>query len=447
MDLTNPSELQPKCLSKKLISFIFCCLLSIALIQFHFSVTPFSFSSTEQLLRNKPVLSTTITTTTTSSSSSSSSSKGIYNTYLMLTETKEPKAEEIQALIQFHFSATPFSFSSTEQLLRNKPVLSTTITTTTTTSSSSSSSSSKEEERAKVQIACDYNNGKWIPDKLGPIYNGTSCGIVTDYQDCTTNGRPDLGYLHWKWKPNQCNIPRFEPKVFLQILRNKHLAFVGDSFARNQVESLFCMLATVSTPHLVYSYNTGDKKIRDKFCRWHFPSHNLNVSIYWSPFLVRGIERRRFKDYCRLYLDSLDEQWAPDLDQMDMIVISFGHWLPQPSLYFFGDSVQGCHKCTGLNYTEVGIYGVFQKILKTTIDKMIDGRGGGSGKGIDVIVTTFSPHHFEGEWDKFGACSRTQPFKEGEKQLEGMEAEMRRIAVAEVEAAKMKAKEFGKRIR
>lgn len=148
-----------------------------------------------------------------------------------------------------------------------------------------------EEERAKVQIACDYNNGKWIPDKLGPIYNGTSCGIVTDYQDCTTNGRPDLGYLHWKWKPNQCNIPRFEPKVFLQILRNKHLAFVGDSFARNQVESLFCMLATVSTPHLVYSYNTGDKKIRDKFCRWHFPSHNLNVSIYWSPFLVRGIER------------------------------------------------------------------------------------------------------------------------------------------------------------
>lgn len=146
-------------------------------------------------------------------------------------------------------------------------------------------------------------------------------------------------------------------------------------------------------------------------------------------------------------MDSLDEQWAPDLDQMDMIVISFGHWLPQPSLYFFGDSVQGCHKCTGLNYTEVGIYGVFQKILKTTIDKMIDGRGGGSGKGIDVIVTTFSPHHFEGEWDKFGACSRTQPFKEGEKQLEGMEAEMRRIAVAEVEAAKMKAKEFGKRIR
>lgn len=73
-----------------------------------------------------------------------------------------------------------------------------------------------EEERAKVQIACDYNNGKWIPDKLGPIYNGTNCGIVTNYQDCMTNGRPDLVYLHWKWKPNQCNIPRFEPKVFLQ---------------------------------------------------------------------------------------------------------------------------------------------------------------------------------------------------------------------------------------
>lgn len=81
MGLTNPSEEQPKCHSKKLISFTFCCLLCIALIQFHFSATPFSFSSTEQLLCNKPVLSTT----TTSSSTSSSSSKGIYNTYLMFS--------------------------------------------------------------------------------------------------------------------------------------------------------------------------------------------------------------------------------------------------------------------------------------------------------------------------------------------------------------------------
>ncbi|KAH7857338.1 hypothetical protein Vadar_011474 [Vaccinium darrowii] len=118
---------------------------------------------------------------------------------------------------------------------------------------------------------------------------------------------------------------------------------------------------------------------------------------------------------------------------MDMIVISFGHWLPQPSLYFFGDSVLGCNKCTGQNYTEVGIYDVFGKILKTTIDEMIEGRG---GKGIDVIVTTYSLDHFEGEWDKLGACPKTRPFEEGEKRLEGMVAEMRRIAIEEVEAAK-----------
>ncbi|KAH7850758.1 hypothetical protein Vadar_002567 [Vaccinium darrowii] len=253
------------------------------------------------------------------------------------------------------------------------------------------------------------------------------------------HGRPDLGYLYWRWKPNQCNIPRFEPKVFLHMLRNKHLAFVGDSLARNQVESLLCMLATVSTRHLVYSYKLpSDVNIRDTFRRWYFPSHNLNVSMYWSPFLARGIEATRAQDYSRIYLDSLDERWVSDLDQVNLIVISFGRWFLKPSLYFYGNSTLGCYSCTGQNYTQVRIHDFFGKILKTALDKIIE------TKGIDVIVATFSPDHYEGEWDNFGTCLKTQPFEEGEKQLEGIEAEMRRIELEEVEAAKIKAKKFGK---
>ncbi|PSS28650.1 Protein ALTERED XYLOGLUCAN like [Actinidia chinensis var. chinensis] len=315
------------------------------------------------------------------------------------------------------------------------------ITPTITTSSSSSSFPFKEEEeRANVEIACNYTYGKWVHDKLGPLYNGTTCGTITDAQNCLAHGRPDLGYLYWKWKPNQCHLPRFEPKTFLQILRNKHLAFVGDSMARNQLESLLCMLATASTPNLVYSYSDGDKFIRHKFRRWHFPSHNVNVSIYWSPFLVKGIEKTESVNYNRLYLDSLDERWASALDQIDMIVLSAGHWFLQPAVYFNDNSVLGCHYCTGQNHTEVGFYDVFGKTLNTTLRTIIERRGLGSGSGIDVIVTTFSPHHFEGEWDKFGACPKTHPYAEGEKELEGMDAEMRKIGVREVEAAKVNAK-------
>uniref|UniRef100_A0A5B6YQ90 Uncharacterized protein n=2 Tax=Davidia involucrata TaxID=16924 RepID=A0A5B6YQ90_DAVIN len=261
---------------------------------------------------------------------------------------------------------------------------------------------------------------------MGPLYNGTTCGTIKDGQNCMSHGRPDMGYLYWRWRPNQCQLSRFEPKTFLQLLRNKHLAFVGDSMARNQLESLLCLLATVSPPDLVY--RDGDD---NKFRRWHFATHNFNVSIYWSPFLVKGIEKSETKNHNELYLDSVDERWASDLDRMDMIVLSIGHWFLHPAVYFDGDSVLGCHYCTGLNYTEVGFYDVFRKAIRTTLKAIV-----GSGKAIDVIVTTFSPHHFEGQWDKFGACPKTKPYKKGEKQLEGMDEDMRRIEVQEVEAVK-----------
>ncbi|KAI8528378.1 hypothetical protein RHMOL_Rhmol12G0144200 [Rhododendron molle] len=350
------------------------------------------------------------------------------------------------ALFTLYFFTIPSSHFTAEELLLNSSIISTTTTINSSSSSSSSPPPREEEERANVQTTCDYSNGTWVPDKMGPLYNGTSCGTISDAQNCMSHGRPDLGYLDWRWKPHQCNIPRFEPQTFLQILRNKHLAFVGDTMSRNQVESLICMLATVSTPRLLYSYSDNDKYIQQKFRRWYFPSHNVSISAYWSPFLVQAIGKTDSVNYSRVYLDSLDERWASYLDLMDIIVLSPGHWFLQPAVYFDGNSTLGCHMCTGQNYDEVGFYDVFGKILKITLDTIVESRGG-STNGIGVIMTTFSPQHFEGEQDEFGACPKTRPFEEGEKQVEGMDAELRRIEVEEIEAAKENAKKFGKRVR
>ncbi|KAK9276661.1 hypothetical protein L1049_006197 [Liquidambar formosana] len=330
------------------------------------------------------------------------------------------------ALLRLYFYPIPLPQSLTDQLPHNDPII---ITT-------SSSSSPQEEERAD-EIACDYTNGKWVHDKLGPLYNGTSCGTIKDGQNCIIHGRPDLGYMNWRWKPKQCQLPRFDPNSFLQLLQNKHLAFVGDSMARNQLESLLCMLASVSPPDLVYQ-DGGDNKFR----RWNFASHNINVSIYWSPFLVKGLEKsNNGPNYNKLYLDSVDERWAMDMNHIDMFVLSIGHWFLHPAVYFEGDSVLGCHYCPGLNHTEIGFFDVFRKAIKTTLKTIIERRGA-NANAIDVIVTTFSPSHFEGDWDKAGACPKTKPFKEGEKPLEGMDADMRKIEVEEVEAAKANAKQF-----
>ncbi|KAJ8451664.1 hypothetical protein Cgig2_018298 [Carnegiea gigantea] len=285
-------------------------------------------------------------------------------------------------------------------------------------------------KRNEVTSNCDYTNGEWLRDSRDPLYNGSNCGTIKDGQNCMAHGRPDKGYLYWRWKPRDCNLPRFNPQLFLQILKGKHLAFVGDSMARNQLESLLCMLSSFSPPNLVYS--EGDD---NKFRRWHFPSHYVNISVYWSPFLVKGIEKDGDRDYNELYLDSVDEMWASDLDSIDMVVLSIGHWYLLRAIYHDGDLIVGCHALESLNCTEIGFYNVFGKAFNTALKTIIQ-RKGFKSNGIDVIVTAFSPHHFEGEWDKLGACPRTEPYKEGEKTVEGMDAEMRRREVEEVTKAK-----------
>ncbi|KAK7367904.1 hypothetical protein VNO80_09924 [Phaseolus coccineus] len=320
-------------------------------------------------------------------------------------------------------------------------------TTTTTYHSSFSSphpplpsSSPFSTENDKVyHHSCHYSNGDWVHDKSGPLYNATTCGTIKESEKCTSNGRPDMGYLYWRWKPNECNLPRFEPLTFLQLVENKHIAFVGDSLARNQLESLLCMLATVSTPNLVYK-SANDNKFR----RWHFPSHNANLSLYWSPFLVQGVERSNEGPYYNtMYLDHVNERWARDIEWFDMIVVSYGHWFLLPSVYYEGGLVIGSLNCPDLNHTQMDFYVPLRKVLRTTLRSIIERKRSKGKSEVDVIVKTFSPAHFEGDWNKAGTCLKTKPYKKEEKEVEGMDGEIRKIEIEEVENAKVKASEFG----
>ncbi|KAL3031431.1 hypothetical protein AAZX31_02G029400 [Glycine max] len=282
---------------------------------------------------------------------------------------------------------------------------------------------------------CDYSNGKWVRTKRGPLYNGTTCVKMKKNQNCIANGRPDSGFLYWKWKPSECHLPRFDPNTFLQFISNKHVAFVGDSISRNHLESLLCMLATVTKPNRVR--HQGSR-------RWHFPSHNAILSFYWSPFLVQGIPRKNpGPHYNTVFLDRVNLRWARDMDQMDMIVLSFGHWFNVPSVFYEGDDkVLGCHNHPVTNCTtEIGFYGPIRRALRIALNSIIE-RKVSKGNGVDVIVRTYSPSHFEGDWDTGGTCAKTNPYGVGQRQLEGENAVIRRIQLEEVENAKVKAKQF-----
>ncbi|RDX71774.1 Protein ALTERED XYLOGLUCAN 4, partial [Mucuna pruriens] len=280
---------------------------------------------------------------------------------------------------------------------------------------------------------CEYWNGKWVRDTREPLYNGSTCVTkMKKNQNCIANGRPDSGFIYWRWKASECHLPRFEPHTFLQLIHNKHVAFVGDSLARNHLESLLCSLATASKPKRLHYQGSR---------RWHFPSHNANLSFYWSPFLVQGVQRKNNGPlYNTVYLDRVNKRWARDMDQMDLIVLSFGHWFLVPSVFYEGGKVLGCSNCPSFNYTDIGFYGPLRRALRTTLDSIM--RKVGEGNGIDVIVRTFSPSHFEGDWDKGGTCSKNKPYEMGERELEGVDAEIRRIQMEEVENAKEKGKQF-----
>lgn len=92
---------------------------------------------------------------------------------------------------------------------------------------------------------CDLYVGDWVADTSGPFYTNQTCYSIEAHQNCMRNGRPDTGYLYWRWKPRDCELPKFNPKRFFDMTRHKSLAFIGDSIMRNHVQSLLCILSQV----------------------------------------------------------------------------------------------------------------------------------------------------------------------------------------------------------
>ena len=72
------------------------------------------------------------------------------------------------------------------------------------------SDSQKEKMRVGLYENCDTFDGKWIRDDSKPYYPLGSCPLIDRDFDCHLNGRPDGEYLKWKWRPNGCDIPRYD---------------------------------------------------------------------------------------------------------------------------------------------------------------------------------------------------------------------------------------------
>uniref|UniRef100_A0A0D9WNP3 Trichome birefringence-like N-terminal domain-containing protein n=1 Tax=Leersia perrieri TaxID=77586 RepID=A0A0D9WNP3_9ORYZ len=297
---------------------------------------------------------------------------------------------------------------------------------------------------------CDYSDGKWVWDDAnggdsGPRYDSENCDMKMTYK-CVINGKPDGGYLHWRWKPSGCNLPALDPSAFLRLVRGKRLAFVGDSTARNQAEALVCHLATAARPVTVVR---DEERLGRKFWRWSFPApHDVNISTYWSPFLVRseGHSEDYGMEHEVVILDAFTEPWTADLDAMDVMVISAGHWFPHKAIYYENGEIVGVHNHPELNRTEMSGVSVYRKVMQRTLEH-VNAAVSNTDKDKLVVVETIAPAHFDSKysWNHRDACSRPKPFGDGETEIASTEAELRKIVVEEVAVAEARRRRRGLR--
>ncbi|MCO5581585.1 hypothetical protein L7F22_035473 [Adiantum nelumboides] len=244
---------------------------------------------------------------------------------------------------------------------------------------------------------CDFSRGQWVPDERPPLYTNDTCKYIHPSQNCMSNGRPDRGYLNWRWQPtSSCELPPFNAQQFLQCMQHKTMIFIGDSIARNHMQSLLCALAQVEDPQNVYF------DVREKDSTWMFPSYNFTFGNKWSPFLVNHTFDRNIY---HIHLDMPDVMWTDSLSEYDIAVLSTGYWYFRPSIYYLNNKILGTNPHSGLNLTTFDKLPAMKIAWGTVLEYMLK-----EFKGITIMRTITVPHFDSGSWSTGGGCNKTQPF-------------------------------------
>ncbi|KAG2714480.1 hypothetical protein I3760_03G028400 [Carya illinoinensis] len=294
----------------------------------------------------------------------------------------------------------------------------------------------------KKKENCDLFKGHWVPESREHLYTNSSCATIPESKNCFKHGRKDRDFLNWRWKPDECELPRFDTKTFLQIMQQKKMAFIGDSVARNHVESLLCLLSQEEIPKDVY------KDSEDRFRTWYFPRHNFTLMVLWSKFLIAGEERTingTGSSVFDLQIDKVDIEWAKYLPDIDYAIISAGHWFFRVMYLHEGENITGCVYCNEPNVTGHDADFALRMAFRAAFNYINECKN--CSAHLVTLLRTFAPAHFaNGAWNTGGYCNRTAPFGETEIDLgRSYDWQVRNVQVEEYERARKVAEKQGKR--
>ncbi|MQL85476.1 hypothetical protein Taro_017986 [Colocasia esculenta] len=249
--------------------------------------------------------------------------------------------------------------------------------------------------------ACDIFDGEWVSNDRVPWYRPGSCPFAEEAFDCAGNGRPDFGYMKFRWKPRRCNLPRMDGKGFLEMLKGKRLVFVGDSLNRNMWESLACILRESATNKSQVFEISGRQDFRTEgFYSIKYADYNCTVEFMQTPFLVQEWEAVSYATGGRketLRVDLMHDLSTKYRDA-DILVFNTGHWWTHPRTSEGKDFYQeGEHV-----YSQLSAEDAYSKALRTWakwVDANVD-----PNRTVVFFRGYSSSHYSGGQWNSGGNC-------------------------------------------
>ncbi|CAN6322164.1 unnamed protein product [Urochloa humidicola] len=249
---------------------------------------------------------------------------------------------------------------------------------------------------------CDMSSGRWVYDDVAyPLYKESACKFMSDQSACGKFGRTDLKYQHWRWQPHGCDLPRFDAVKLLRRLRNKRLAFVGDSLNRNQWISMVCLIDT-ATPALHKSMAGGNTSL----ATFKIHEYNASVDFYWSPLLVESNSddpvHHRVDD--RVVRAGSIARHARRWSDADVLVFNSYLWWRRPTIKVlrwgsFDAAAEGAHGAAA--YEVTGSLRAFELSLRTWSEWLELHVDRARAK---LFFTSTSPTHLHSdEWEKGAA--------------------------------------------